>query len=104
MLKANDTLIPGIDFTIGGEVYTAPPLNLGGIRAVAPRLGPGPECMSAVLTVALKRNYPEVNQPWLEETMQGMEFRKNKPLFVELLNISGLGPTETPSGEAEAAA
>ena len=76
MLKANDSLIPGVEFIIGGDVYMAAPLTLGGIKAVLPRLsGNAAEVLSTVLCVSLKRNYPEIAQPWLDETMSGGEFR-----------------------------
>ena len=106
MLKANDPLLPGIDFVIGGTTYTAPPLTLGGIKAITPRLsGLDAEVMSAVLCVSLKRNYPDVTQPWLDETMVGEEFRANKPLMMALLRSSGLiDPKAAEPGEATAAA
>ena len=108
MLKANDSLVEGVDFVIGGEVYTAPPLTLGGIKAVLPRLtGNGAEVLSTVLCVSLKRNYPDVSQPWLDETMTGQEFSVAKAKLPELLRLSGLGPAKTEddgTGEAGAAA
>ena len=76
MLRANDPLIEGVTFTIGGEPYIAPPLTLGGIKAVLPRLtGNAAEVLSVVLCVSLKRNYSDATQPWLDETMTGGEFR-----------------------------
>jgi hypothetical protein len=105
MLKANDPLIDGVAFTIGGDVYTAPPLTLGGIKAVLPRLtGNAAEVLSAVLCVSLKRNYPDVTQPWLDESMTGGEFRQSAAPLADLMRISGLVAAETDPGEAPAAA
>ncbi len=109
MLKANDPLLDGVAFTIGGEAYTAPPLTLGGIKAVLPRMGGnGAEVLSTVLCVALKRNYPDITQPWLDETMSGVEFRQAKDRLPDLLALSGMGPAapegEDRSGEEAAAA
>jgi len=106
MLKANDPLIPGVDFTIGGEVYTAPPLTLGGIKAVLPRLnGNDADKMSVILCVSLKRNYPEVTQPWLDDNMTGLEFSENTSRVLELMTVSGLvRAKDADAGEAVAAA
>jgi len=99
MRQANNPLLDGVGFTIGGTEYTVPPLTLGGIKSVLPRLsGNGAEVMSTVLCVALKRNYPDVTQPWLDEAMTGLEFRQAKERLPELLRLSGLGPA--PEGEA----
>ncbi len=111
MLKANDPLIAGIEFTIGGEAYTAAPLTLGGIKAVLPRLSANAaEVLSTVLCVSLKRNYAEVSQPWLDEHMTGGEFRAASGRLAELMRMSGLSQVaegdnkEDDQGEAAAAA
>jgi hypothetical protein len=108
MLGSIDAPLDGVTFTIGGAAYVAPPLTLGGIKAVLPRLsGNGAEVLSAVLCVALKRNYPDATQPWLDETMTGAEFAAAKDSLPELLRQSGLGPAkaqEPDPGEVAAAA
>ena len=106
MLKSNEPLIDGVAFTIGGHSYIAPPLTLGGIKAVLPRLvGNAAEVLSSVLCVSLKRNYPDATQPWLEETMTGGEFRAAAAPLADLMRISGLVTAEDLSqGEAAAAA
>ena len=112
MLAPNDPLLDGVSFTIGGDEYIAPPLTLGGIKAVLPRLqGNGAEVLSTVLCVALKRNYAQATQPWLDETMTGLEFQAARARLPELLKLSGLGPAADnsqagalASGEATAAA
>jgi hypothetical protein len=105
MLKANDPLIPGMDFIIGGEGYIAPPLNLGGIKAVLPRLSANSaEVVSIVLCVALKRNYPEVTQPWLDENMTGVEFLAASKQILDFLVMCGLREASPVQGEDPAAA
>jgi hypothetical protein len=100
-----DPLLDGITFRIGGQDYVAPPLTLGGIKAVLPRLGGnGAEVLSIVLCVSLKRNYPEITQPWLDEAMTGQEFRAARDHLPELLALSGMGPAEDSTKGEDAAA
>ena len=103
-MKPNPNLIEGVDFTIGGRTYVAAPLTLGGIKALHSRLGgSAAEVVSAVLTVALRRNYPEISQPWMDETMEGAEFSAARAKLPELMRLSGLVEEDPPSGEARAA-
>ena len=102
MLKANDPLIPGLAFTVGGKEYIAAPLTLGGIKAVLPRLSANSaEVLSTVLCVSLKRNYPDISQPWLDDHMTGGEFRVASARLTELMKLSGLAEA-APTGAAPA--
>jgi hypothetical protein len=111
MPKARESLLPGVELTIGGKPYMAAPLNFGGLRAVMPlmaKVGGGGIAethafIEAVLRHALRRNYDGVDQIWLEAELEAAEFEAAARATSRLLELSGIMKREeNPAGEEAA--
>ena len=110
-VSAKAGLKPGVEVVIGGQKYTAPPLNLGAIREMHTIERPANDrvppygLMAYVLMRSLQRNYDGVEALWLNETLEGHEIEGAMLAIVAIMEASGLvKPAETNSGEAPAAA
>ena len=113
-VKPKGGLKPGTDVVIGGQTYTAPPLNFGALRAMNVEVKPSPtyinDLLAYVLLRSLERNYDGVNALWLNEHLEGHEIEAASLAMVEIMKASGLkppenkSPEEKQSGEAVAAA
>ena len=108
MPKIKETILPGVEVTIGGNAYIAAPLNFAGLRAIMPlmaKVGAGGidethSFIEAVLRHALRRNYDGVDQIWLETTMEAAEFEIAARATSKLLELSGVMKGEDqPKGE-----
>ena len=102
------TMIDGTTVLIGGKPYVLPNLNLGRIRQIIPYLQDLPmggaltdKSMDALIKVgvaSLQRNYPEINEDFLLDTLESYEmaaflaaiteqFEKKSPTAQEVTTI-----------------
>jgi hypothetical protein len=98
MPKAKEAILPGVEVTIGGQQYTAAPLNFAGLRAVLPlmakvtsgKIEETHTFIESTLRNSLRRNYDGVDQIWLENTMEASEFEGCAKAAGEILAVSGI--------------
>jgi hypothetical protein len=118
-LKPRDGgLLKGTRLTIGGNEFTAPPLNFAGLRAVQPKLGAFQvidadgkkvwkdtaaihDLLLEALYQSLMRNYPNVDAEWLLNTIEAAEINALLDGMTEIFYASGILTKEPASGEAE---
>ena len=98
---------PGVDVTIGGALYIAPPLTFGSLRRMSdlkPSATYAHDLLAFVLLESLQRNYEGVNALWLNETLEASEVNAAAEAELEIMRRSGLikPGEEKASGEAEA--
>jgi len=102
-------VIPGILIAIGGRDWTVPPLTLGQLRQLMPKVRAltsiGVEMGEAeigtileVIAAALKRNYPNTTE---EELADLVDLGNAREILAAVLTGSGLRPS---AGEAAAVA
>ncbi len=106
-------MIPGIKISMGGDEWIVPPLTLGMMRRLLPQImrlkdfGDGPEAASEggdeiaviveLVTVAMRRNYPDMTPQKVEELV---DLGNARQVVQAILTGSGL----TPLGEERPAA
>lgn len=96
---------PGITLTLGGTKYVVPPLTLGALQQLQPRLaafqgGVDASSIDTVLDVALaalRRNYPEITR---EEIAEAIDVANMADVFAAVMGISGLTRRSAEAGEA----
>jgi hypothetical protein len=103
-------VIPGVMVAMGGQQWTVPPLTLGQLRRLMPKVRQLTEIgaqmgesqigvLVEIVAAALQRNYPEMT----EETVETLLDLGNAGTVLHaVLTGSGLRPPERPPGEADA--
>lgn len=103
-------MIPGIMVAMGGQQWTIPPLTLGQLRRLMPKVRQLTEIgaqmgetqiavLVEIVTAALQRNYPDMTV----ETVEGLLDLGNAGTVLNaVLTGSGLRAQEPPPGEAVA--
>lgn len=98
------TQIKGVPIELGGATYVVPPLTLGALEQLMPRIQAFDGTMNGeqIATVldcahaALKRNYPDMSRETLAELVDLGNFGA---LFEAIMNASGL---QRSTGEVQA--
>jgi len=104
-------LIPGVEVAMGGENWLIPPLTLGQLRRLMPKVRQLTEIDAAmgeaqigilveIVAAALQRNYPEMTQETVENLL---DLGNAGAVLNAVLLGSGLKRRSSP-GEAEAVA
>jgi hypothetical protein len=99
-------MIPGIAISMSGEDFVVPPLNLGQLRRLMPKIRQLTEIGSSmdeaqidalieIVTAALQRNYPETTEDHVENVL---DLGNAREVLTAILTGSGLRP----QGEAVA--
>lgn len=100
----------GVNVTLGGAEYTVPPLTLGAIRRLMPRInamsgakdgtlnGDMLDAISEVAHAALVRNYPEMTRETLDDLI---DLKNVQSLTMAIMGASGLVQVKADQGEAE---
>ncbi|MGH7044932.1 MAG: hypothetical protein ACREE2_00910 [Stellaceae bacterium] len=103
-------MIPGVMVAMGGQQWTIPPLTLGQLRRLMPKVRKLTEIgaqmgetqiivLVEIVTAALQRNYPDMTV----ETVEGLLDLGNAGTVLNaVLTGSGLRTRELPPGEAVA--
>lgn len=100
----------GQDQNLGGTTYVVPPLALGAVKELLPRIqkmksmdgvpsSDDIDTMIDVLGAAIRRNYPDVTSAMLLDLI---DLGNVKPIFRMIMGMSGL--VEDASGNSAAAA
>ncbi len=103
-------MIPGIAITMGGREWTIPPLTLGQLRRLMPKVRQLSEInaqmgetqiavLVEIVAAALQRNYPDITTDTIENLL---DLGNSGPVLTAVLTGSGLRPPGLPSGEAMA--
>jgi hypothetical protein len=103
-------MIPGVAVTMGGREWTIPPLTLGQLRQLMPKIRQlsevGPQIgetqisvLVEIVAAALQRNYPEITTDMAEHLL---DLSNAGPVLNAVLTGSGLSPRNRPSGKVEA--
>jgi hypothetical protein len=103
-------VIPGIMVAMGGQQWTVPPLTLGQLRRLMPKVQQLAEIDSQmgekqigilveIVAAALQRNYPEISVEILENLL---DLGNAGAVLNAVLTGSGLRPRERLPGEAPA--
>jgi hypothetical protein len=103
-------MIDGITVTMGGKEWTIPPLTLGQLRQLMPKVRQLSEIgekvgetqialIVEIVTAALRRNYPEINEELVENLL---DLGNAVSVLAAVLTGSGLKPRVPPPGEATA--
>lgn len=103
-------MIPGVAVAMGGEDWLVPPLTLGQLRRLMPKVRELTEIGASmgetqigvlveIVTAALQRNYPEVTADSVENLL---DLGNASAVLNAVLTGSGLKPGGIPSGEAAA--
>jgi hypothetical protein len=103
-------VIPGITVTMGGQQWTVPPLTLGQLRRLMPKVQQLTEIGSQmgekqigilveIVAAALQRNYPDISLETLENLL---DLGNAGAVLNAVLTGSGLRPRERSLGEAPA--
>jgi hypothetical protein len=102
-------MIPGIEISMGGKDWTVPPLTLGQLRRLTPKLrlmstieergltDEHIDTTSEIVATALKRNYPEVT---VGEVLELLDMGNFQTVLQAVLAGSGL--KRAAPGEAKA--
>ena len=92
----------GTEIKLGGQSYTLPPLSLGQIKRLRPKLDAmreSPETaidtMAEAIHMALSRNYPEMTREQVEDMV---DTGNVLPLFRAVVTVSGM-ELRAPGGE-----
>lgn len=100
--------IPGVDFPFPGKTLVIPPLALGDLEQLLPRINhvmAGNMDTDSIATVidathaALRRNYPEMER---SEVASLLDLRNMRPALDAVMGASGLEVTESEPGEGPA--
>jgi hypothetical protein len=105
-----DNMIPGVAVTMGGREWTIPPLTLGQLRQLMPKIRQLSEVgteigetqisvLVEIVAAALQRNYPQVTADMAEHLL---DLGNAGPVLNAVLSGSGLSPRSRPLGKAEA--
>jgi hypothetical protein len=103
-------VIPGVMVAMGGQQWTIPPLTLGQLRRLMPKVRQLTEIdaqmgetqigvLVEIVTAALQRNYPEMTEDTVEDLL---DLGNAGTILNAVLTGSGLRPQESPPGEAHA--
>ena len=103
-------MIPGIMVAMGGQQWTVPPLTLGQLRQLMPKVQQLTEIGSQmgekqigilveIVTSALQRNYPDISVEIVEDLL---DLGNAGAVLNAVLTGSGLRPREQSPGEAPA--
>jgi hypothetical protein len=95
-------VIPGITIAMGGADWVVPPLTLGQLRRLMPKLqelgdpgqpmaGPQIAVLVEIVAAALQRNYPDATAERVEELL---DLGNAAPVLAAVLTGSGLKPGE----------
>ncbi len=103
-------MIPGVAVTMGDREWTVPPLTLGQLRRLMPKVRqlsdigaqmgePQIEVLVEIVAVALQRNYPDLTAETVENLL---DLGNAGAVLSAVLTGSGLKPRTRSPGEAEA--
>jgi hypothetical protein len=103
-------MVPGVTVTMGGQDWVVPPLTLGQLRRLMPKVRQLTEIGASmgeaqisvlvdIVTAALQRNYPEMTA---EEVENLLDLGNASAVLNGVLTGSGLKSGGTPVGEARA--
>ncbi len=103
-------MIPGIMVEMGGQQWTVPPLTLGQLRQLMPKVQQLTEIGSQmgekqigilveIVAAALQRNYPDISVEIVENLL---DLGNAGAVLNAVLTGSGLRPRERSPGEAQA--
>lgn len=103
-------MIPGVTIAMGGDDWLIPPLTLGQLRRLMPKLRQLTEIGASmgeaqigilieIVMAALQRNYPEVTEERVESLL---DLGNAGEVLNAVLTGSGLKPRGTSAGEAPA--
>lgn len=103
-------MIPGVAITMGGREWVVPPLTLGQLRRLLPKVRQLSEIgtqmgetqigvLVEIVAAALQRNYPEIAAEAVESLL---DLGNATMVLNAVLMGSGLTPTASPPGEAAA--
>lgn len=105
-------MIPGIEVAMGGEDWLIPPLTLGQLRRLMPKVRQLTEIDASmgeaqiavlveIVATALQRNYPDATYEQVENLL---DLGNAGAVLNAVLTGSGLKPRSSPPGEAMAVA
>ncbi len=96
--------IPGVEVVIGGQTFTAAPLNFKALRQYGQMIdefGAGRKTkmsdlplLLGVIAASLRRNHPDMTDEFLDENVDTVNVR---PLLEKVMQASGVGGA--PAGE-----
>jgi hypothetical protein len=103
-------MIPGVAVAMAGQDWLVPPLTLGQLRRLMPKVRELTEIGASmgelqiavlveIVAAALQRNYPDVSQNQVEDLL---DLGNASAVLNAVLTGSGLKPSGTPLGEAPA--
>lgn len=103
-------MIPGVVVAMGDQEWTVPPLTLGQLRRLLPKVRQLSEIgaqmgetqiavLVEIVAVAMQRNYPDVTAETVETLL---DLGNAGAVLNAVLTGSGLKPRERPLGEAAA--
>lgn len=103
-------MIPGVMVAMGGQEWTVPPLTLGQLRRLMPKVRQLTEIgaqmgetqigvLIEIVAAALTRNYPDITAETVENLL---DLGNAGPVLNAVLTGSGLRPREQSPGEAAA--
>ena len=103
-------MIPGVAVGMGGQDWIVPPLTLGQLRRLLPKVRQLTEIGASmgeaeigvlidIVTVALQRNYPDITSDKIENVL---DLGNAGAVLNAVLTGSGLKPGIAPVGEAAA--
>lgn len=103
-------MIPGVMIAMGGQQWTVPPLTLGQLRLLMPKVRQLTEIgaqmretqigvLVEIVAAALQRNYPDMTAETVETLL---DLGNAGAVLNAVLTGSGLRPQERPPGEAAA--
>jgi hypothetical protein len=103
-------MIPGVAVAMGGKDWLVPPLTLGQLRRLMPKVRELTEIGASmgesqiavlveIVTAALQRNYPDMAMDQVENLL---DLGNASVVLNAVLTGSGLKPRGNPVGEAEA--
>jgi hypothetical protein len=103
-------MVPGVAVAMGGQDWIVPPLTLGQLRQLMPKVRQLTEIGAAmgeaqiavlidIVTVALQRNYPEITPDKVENLL---DLGNASAVLNAVLTGSGLKPSGAVMGEAPA--
>lgn len=103
-------MIPGVMVAMGGQQWTIPPLTLGQLRRLMPKVRQLTEIgaqmgetqigvLIEIVAAALQRNYPDMTAETVESLL---DLGNAGAVLNAVLTGSGLRPQEQPPGEAAA--
>ena len=95
-------MIPGVTITMGGQEWTVPPLTLGQLRLLMPKVRELSDVntqmgesqigiLVEIVSVALQRNYPGITADTVESLL---DLGNAAPVLSAVLTGSGLRPED----------